>query len=130
MVTTHYMDEAEQCDRLALMHAGRLVALGTVAELKGVFAGRAVLEVRTPRYLEALESFEREPWVHEATVFGTRLHLVVDDFEEGRARALRILEESGATGQVDRAVPSLEDVFIHCIEAAGRETAAPQAAIR
>ncbi len=48
IVTTHYLDEAERCDRIALMHAGRLVALGTVAELKDVFAGRALLEVSCP----------------------------------------------------------------------------------
>ena len=48
-VTTHYLDEAEHCHRLALIHAGRLVALGTVSELKRVFAGNAVLEVMAPR---------------------------------------------------------------------------------
>ena len=55
-VTTHYLDEAEYCHRLALIHAGRLVALGTVSELKRVFAGNAVLEVTAPRVGEALET--------------------------------------------------------------------------
>src|SRR6185295_19168587 len=55
IVTTHYLDEAERCDRIALMHAGRLVALGTVPELKEVFAGRVLLEVTCPRFLEAQE---------------------------------------------------------------------------
>src|SRR5512140_1675164 len=140
MVTTHYMDEAEQCDRLALIHAGRLVAIGSVAELKEVFAGRVVLEVRAPRYLEALEQFEKEDWVLEvraprylealeefekedwvleATVFGTRLHLVVADLDVGGRRALELLERTGnSPATVARAIPSLEDVFIHYIEAA------------
>jgi len=61
-VTTHYLDEAEYCHRLALIHAGRLVALGTVSDLKRVFAGRAVLEVVAPRVGEALESVGAQAW--------------------------------------------------------------------
>jgi ABC-2 type transport system ATP-binding protein len=119
IVTTHYLDEAERCDRIALMHAGRLVALGSVAELKEVFAGRALLEVACPRILEAHERLEREDWALEASVFGTRLHVVVADAEDGRRRVRATLEEAGFSPvTVERIVPSLEDVFIHCIEAA------------
>jgi ABC-2 type transport system ATP-binding protein len=120
IVTTHYLDEAERCDRIALMHAARLVALGTVAELKEVFAGRALIEVSCPRVLEAQERLEREGWVLEASVFGTRIHLVVADAEAGTA-IRRARETLGAAGfgplAVERILPSLEDVFIHCIEA-------------
>jgi ABC-2 type transport system ATP-binding protein len=123
IVTTHYLDEAERCDRIALMDAGRLVALGSVAELKEVFAGRAVLEVAAPRYLEALERLEREDWVYEATLFGDRLHVVVahaEEGEEGRRRVLDLLEKDGnIPATAERIVPSLEDVFIHSIEAQG-----------
>ncbi len=49
LVTTHYLDEAEHCHRVALIHAGRLAALGTTAELKQVFAGRPIVEVRAPQ---------------------------------------------------------------------------------
>jgi ABC-2 type transport system ATP-binding protein len=118
IVTTHYLDEAERCDRIALMHAARLVALGTVSELKEVFAGRALIAVSCPRVLEAQERLEREAWVLEAAVFGTRIHLVVADADAGIRRARETL---GAFGfgpvAVERILPSLEDVFIHCIEA-------------
>lgn len=118
IVTTHYLDEAERCDRIALMHAGRLVALGSVAELKQVFAGRALLEVACPRYLEAAERLEAVEGVREAALFGTRVHVVVDDAERGRERLLAALERDGnLPARVERIVPSLEDVFIHCIEA-------------
>jgi drug efflux transport system ATP-binding protein len=118
IVTTHYLDEAERCDRIALMHASRLVALGSVAELKEVFAGRALLEVACPRILEAQEILEREKWVLEASVFGTRIHLVTADAEEGRKSTREVLEGAGFSPvSVERIVPSLEDVFIHCIEA-------------
>lgn len=125
VVTTHYLDEAERCDRIALMHQGRLVALGTVSDLKEVFAGRAVLEVAAPRFLDAVERLEREPWVLEASLFGDRLHVVVEDAEEGRRRITQVLEgEGNAPVTVERIVPSLEDVFIHSIEKEEAERAA------
>jgi ABC-2 type transport system ATP-binding protein len=69
----------------------------------------------------AVEALEQEPYVIEASVFGTRLHVVVADAEEGRRR---ILERLGADGNVpatvDRIVPSLEDVFIHTVEQRSR----------
>jgi len=120
LVTTHYLDEAEHCNRIGLMHDGRLVAEGSVSDLKGVFAGRAILEVVCPRYLEALEKLEAESWVLEAAVFGTRLHVVVADADEGRRLTLALLAASGnGPAAVERIVPSLEDVFIHTVE---RET--------
>src|SRR5260221_4231008 len=125
IVTTHYLDEAERCDRIALMHAARLVALGTVAELKQVFAGRALIEVSCPRVLEAQERLEREDWVLEASVFGTRIHLVVADAEAGMRRATETLGAGGFDPpEVERILPSLEDVFIHCIEAENAARAA------
>jgi ABC-2 type transport system ATP-binding protein len=118
-VTTHYLDEAEYCHRLALIHAGRLAALGTVAELKAVFAGRAVLEVAAPRANEALEALATQPWVLETSVFGTRVHVVVTDAEDGARRVRALLDGAGNVPfTVDRIPPSLEDVFIHHVEAA------------
>lgn len=131
IVTTHYLDEAERCHRIALMHAARLIALGTVSQLKEVFAGRAVLEAVCPRYLEALDLFERADWVLEAAVFGTRLHLVVRDAVEGRRRAVQALEGAGnLPATVEPIVPSLEDVFIHSIEEEDARRAAPAGGAR
>jgi len=118
-VTTHTLDEAEYCHRLALIHAGRLVALGTVSELKRVFAGNAVLEVQAPRVGEALETIGEAPWAVETSVFGTRIHVVVRDAEQGRREIERALAESGnPAASVERILPSLEDVFIHHVETA------------
>jgi ABC-2 type transport system ATP-binding protein len=117
LVTTHYLDEAERCDRIALMHAGRLVALGTVAELKAVFAGRTMLEVSCPRFLEAHERLEALDFVLEASLFGNRLHVVVADADRDARRIEALLEQDGNRPvAVERIIPSLEDVFIHCIE--------------
>ena len=124
LVTTHYLDEAEHCNRIGLMHDGRLAALGSVAQLKDVFAGRAILEVACPRYLDALVALEKEPWILEASVFGTRLHVVVADPAEGRRRILeRLARDGNGPVVVERIVPSLEDVFIHTVESESRAAA-------
>jgi ABC-2 type transport system ATP-binding protein len=118
-VTTHYLDEAEYCHRLALIHAGRLVALGTVSELKRVFAGDAVLEVIAPRVGEALETLAGQPWALETSAFGTRIHVVVRDVDEGRREVERVLVAAdNPASSIGRILPSLEDVFIHHVEAA------------
>ena len=118
-VTTHYLDEAEYCHRLALIHAGRLVALGTVSDLKRVFAGDAVLEVIAPRVGEALETLGAQPWARETSVFGTRIHVVVRDVDEGRREVERVLAAArNPASSIQRILPSLEDVFIHHVEAA------------
>jgi ABC-2 type transport system ATP-binding protein len=118
-VTTHYLDEAEYCHRLALIHAGQLVALGTVDELKRVFAGRAVLEVSAPRVNDALDALAAQAWVRETSLFGTRLHVVVDDPRAGAGRVEELLRAAGNMPfTVERILPSLEDVFIHHVEGA------------
>jgi ABC-2 type transport system ATP-binding protein len=126
-VTTHYLEEAEHCHRLALIHAGRLTALGTVDEVKAVFAGRAVLEVLVPRVVDALETLVAHPFVREVSAFGTRLHAVVDDAAEGARKVVEVLEAAGnRPARAERIVPSLEDVFIHHVQDA--EAARPSAA--
>ena len=118
IVTTHYLDEAERCDRIALMHAGRLVAYGSVAQLKEVFAGRVLLEVACARALDAQLVLEGALGVLEASVFGTRLHVVVSNETRGRQLIEDVLSQGPfAPVVIERIVPSLEDVFIHCIEA-------------
>ena len=128
LVTTHYLDDAARCDRIALLHAGRLVALGTVADLKTVFAGRTMLEVSCPRFLEAHERLEEQPYVLEASLFGNRLHVVVADPDAAVPQIQALLTADGNVPvAVERIVPSLEDVFIHCIETEDAARAARQA---
>ncbi len=114
-VTTHYMDEAERCHRVALMHAGRLLALDSVAGLKEVFAEGGVVEVECPRPAQALVVVERIPGVSDAALFGDRLHAVLSDPTLG-AEVERGLSEAGFAPVTVRAIePSLEDVFIRVI---------------
>jgi ABC-2 type transport system ATP-binding protein len=114
-VTTHYMDEAERCHRVALMHAGRLLNLDTVPNLKKIFVPGSVLEVECRDAARALDSLESHPGVIDAALFGDHLHVVVER-PELAATIQGLLEDGGFSPVTVRPVPpSLEDVFIRSI---------------
>lgn len=116
-VTTHYLDEAEYCNDIRLIHAGRLVAGGSPMEMKKTYIRNPILEVECDRAVDAMEMLQKEGWVLETSIFGTYLHVSVGDEAEGKARIRRLLEANGiAVRRMDRIVPSLEDVFIQRIE--------------
>jgi len=116
-VTTHYLDEAEYCNDIRLIHAGRIVAGGSPSELKAEVIRNPILEVASHRAVDALEVLRKEPWVLETSIFGTSLHVSVADEEEGgRLVRERLAKEGIFPERIDRIVPSLEDVFIHKLE--------------
>ncbi len=116
-VTTHYMDEAEYCDRLALIYRGKIIAEGTPTELKVQYMRRSVLEIETDRTFEALEVLGRSGI--ETALFGSLLHAVVDDVETATPEIERELGKAGIKViRVDKIMPSLEDVFVTLIESA------------
>ncbi len=115
-VTTHYMDEAEYCDRLALIYKGKIVAEGRPADLKERSMSRDVLEIEVDRALDALELLADAGI--ETAVFGTLLHATVDRGEEAGPRIEAILKSAGFTVRaIEKIAPSLEDVFVNLIEA-------------
>jgi len=123
-VTTHYLDEAEHCHRLALMHAGRIAALGSVAELKLVFQDRAVVEVRTASPMAALRALDDLPTVEKTSPFGTALHVWLKPGVRDTGPLRRRLDELGLAAESFEFVqPSLEDVFMDVV--AREEAAAP-----
>src|SRR4051812_985173 len=81
LVTTHYLDEAEHCHRIAIIHAGRLAALGSIAELKQVFAGRTILEVQSSDPVQSMRVLDAMDDVEKTSVFGTAVHALM---REGR----------------------------------------------
>ena len=118
-VTTHYMEEAEYCHRLALMNRGRLIALDTPAALRAG-AREPLLELSTPNAVAALGALDGDPAVVRAGLFGRDLHVTVAD----RDAALRAVPERLAARGVQvtglREIPaSLEDVFIALVAATG-----------
>jgi ABC-2 type transport system ATP-binding protein len=122
-VTTHYMDEAERCHRVALMHAGRLLALDSVPQLKRVFVPGTIVEVSCSRPAQAMAKLERLPGVSEVALFGNGLHVVLS--EPAVASTLNeSLTAAGCENVTIRAIsPSLEDVFIRVIARAEGEAA-------
>jgi ABC-2 type transport system ATP-binding protein len=117
LVTTHYLDEAEHCDRVAIIQAGRLAALGTVEELKNVFAGRPILEIRAPRAVEAMRALDGMPEVEKTSIFGTAVHAVLRSPDTDPAAVAASLAQQGIDVQTCAAVPpSLEDVFLDVAE--------------
>lgn len=124
-VTTHYMDEAEHCDRLAMIYAGKMIALGTPAELKEDALKGVLLEVACDPVMPALDALEQEPAVLDVAVFGATLHVVVADAERDTPAIEGRLSEAGVTVRKIEAIqPALEDVFVALIEQADEEKGA------
>jgi ABC-2 type transport system ATP-binding protein len=114
-VTTHYMDEAEYCDRLALIYRGKIIAEGPPSELKERAMRREVLEIEVDRAVDAMEFLTRAGI--ETAIFGTLLHATVDRAAEASPRITGILGNAGFTVRgTEKVVPSLEDVFVNLIE--------------
>src|SRR5687767_10186833 len=124
LVTTHYLDEAERCHRVALIHAGRLAALGTVADVKQVFAGRPIVEIRTSRPVETLDALDAMPGVEKTSLFGTAVHAVLrDDRVDVDALATALRAKGFEADAIERVAPSLEDVFLDVVDRAGENAA-------
>lgn len=119
LVTTHYLDEAERCHRVALIHAGRLAIIGTIPEVKQVFATRPILEIQADRPVEAMEVLDRMAGVEKTSLFGTAVHAVLASRAVSGDEIRNHLEAGGlsVTGMAEVA-PSLEDVFLDVVDKA------------
>ena len=119
LVTTHYLDEAEHCDRVAIIQAGTLAAFGNIQQLKSRFAGRPIVEVRAPHPVSAMRVLESMPEVEKTSIFGTSVHAVLRSGAiEPDALASRLAAAGIMDAQCARVEPSLEDVFLDIAERA------------
>jgi len=126
-VTTHYMDEAEYCDRIGLIYRGELTAIGTPEVLKTELMQEDVLEIACDRPKDAMGEIEKLPGIREVALFGKGLHVVAVDGEAAIAAIHSILGEKGyQVEHIEKIVPSLEDVFVSLIEARDRAEKAQQ----
>jgi ABC-2 type transport system ATP-binding protein len=124
LVSTHYMDEAEYCNRLALMHRGKVIALGAPAELRHQASAHSLLRLDSSQPLETMRVLEDLHGVVDVAVFGGGLHVTVDEPE---ATIERIRGKLAAAGievrRLEKILPSLEDVFVSMIEGDERRAA-------
>jgi ABC-2 type transport system ATP-binding protein len=120
LVTTHYMDEAEYCNRLVLIFQGRIVASGSPTQLKQRAMTGALLLVECEPLGLALDVLQQTPDVRDAAVFGNALHVVVPDAHAAIPRLQAALSEQGVNvTKIEPIRPSLEDVFVSLTAAQG-----------
>ncbi|HET8667950.1 MAG TPA: ABC transporter ATP-binding protein [Terriglobales bacterium] len=111
-VSTAYLDEAERCNRVGLMHKGRLLACGTPAEIKKLLKG-AVLEITTRDTRKLATLLRGELRADSVGLFGDRIHVLTRDAEKTNKEVTRIAESAAVTIDKIRAIePALEDVFV------------------
>jgi ABC-2 type transport system ATP-binding protein len=116
LVTTHYMDEAEHCDRLGFIYQGRLIAQGTPAAIKTEAFGRPVLEVETPAPQRAIDVLSAWPVVEEAIRFGSLVRVVAAERDLTETGVAEHLHDAGIDASVRRVAPTIEDVFISFVD--------------
>ena len=116
-VTTHYLDEAEQSTSIGLIHKGRLIANGTVDDLKTRYMTNPLYEIACSNPIDALEFLQQIDTVIETSIFGMNIHIITRK-EAGVPEGIReSLQSAGITvHSILPITPSLEDVFIHLIE--------------
>ncbi len=120
LVTTHYLDEAEHCHRIAIIQAGKLAALGTAGALKDAFRDRPIVEVQASQPVAAMEALDRLETVEKTSLFGTAVHAVMRTATEPERLVSRALADAGVDARsVTRVTPSLEDVFLDVVERTG-----------
>ena len=122
-VTTHYMDEAEYCDRLAMIYRGELVAIGTPDELKIRYMNADILNLECPDPFKMLQVVTGISAVREAALFGRGLHLTVADSQAAMPVIVTALQAQKADyTRLEKIRPSLEDVFVAIIDARDSQT--------
>ena len=119
-VTTHYMDEAEHCDELALIYGGRVIATGSPAALKREHMSRVLLELECSDLMRAFAALKGTPELRGVALFGSNLHLTADEETAARgAVAARLAASAITLHRLERIEPSLEDAFVSIVEASG-----------
>ena len=120
LVTTHYLDEAEHCHRIAIIQTGKLAALGTATELKQVFSSRPILEIQASQPVQAMAILDQNGNVEKTSLFGTAVHAVLKNASTDPAVLAAALEAEGIdVKSIGVVTPSLEDVFLDVVERVG-----------
>jgi ABC-2 type transport system ATP-binding protein len=125
LVSTHYMDEAEYCNRIALINAGKLVALGSPGELRGRELGGELFEISCNMLGAGLAKLRQAPGVIDAAIFGDKLHVLLRDSATAIGLPLLLSQGGIIAGSPNRISASLEDVFVQLVSRGHVEGAHP-----
>ncbi|MDD5238629.1 MAG: ABC transporter ATP-binding protein [Candidatus Omnitrophica bacterium] len=116
-VTTHYMDEAENCNRIVLIYHGTIISHGTPQEMKTSCMKNEVFEITLANSQDRLEGMSKVEGVKEAALFGATIHIVAYDSGKAIPGIKKFLEkEKAGEFTINKILPSLEDVFVSQIE--------------
>jgi ABC-2 type transport system ATP-binding protein len=112
-VSTHYMDEAEHCDWLSLIDAGKIVASGSPGDLRRTHFHARLLELDAETTFRWIDALEKAPGIEEVAMHGNKLHLTVADPDEAKKQILLVGEKLQLRVAAIREItPSLEDIFV------------------
>lgn len=117
-VTTHYLEEAEYCNNITLINAGKIIAEGNASELKTNYIKNKIYEIECERVVDALDILQKENYVDDTSIFGNNIHIIVNDEFKSEKQIKTTLTDkhSIAIKRIDKIVPTLEDVFIHLLD--------------
>ncbi len=116
-VTTHYLEEAEYCNNIILIDAGKLIAEGNPKELKSNYIKNKILEIDCSHTVNALEILAKENFVEDTSIFGNSIHIIVNDLYHNKEQIREVLNRySITTNRVEEISPTLEDVFIKLVD--------------
>lgn len=119
-VTTHHMDEAENCDLLAMIYQGAIIASGSPNDLKTKFMAGDVLKITVPEPEVWIDELSASGITKEAALFGSALHVIVQDERQATPLIAGLFSRKGIKDySIERIPASLEDVFVSLIEAHG-----------
>jgi ABC-2 type transport system ATP-binding protein len=117
LVTTHYLEEAEFCNNIIMINAGKIIAEGNPKELKSRYLKRNIIEIETDDIIKTLRILQPLYFTEDVSVFGNYVHLHVNDLFEGTTQISEVLSENSVKLiRAENIVPTLEDVFIHLLE--------------
>ena len=117
LVTTHYLEEAEFCNNIILINAGKLIAEGSSKELKTNYLKNPIFEIECDKAVELMEILEKQDFVNETSIFGNNLHVIVNEGFKNVEQLNNLFSNSGQNvKRINKIVPTLEDVFIHLLE--------------
>ncbi len=121
-VTTHYLEEAEFCNNIILINAGKLVAEGSAKELKTKYLTNDLFEIECTNVIDALEYLGNADFVDETSIFGNLLHISINQNFKDKEQIKNYLESKNIQLiKLNKITPTLEDVFIHLLENKGKK---------
>jgi len=117
-VTTHYLEEAEFCNNIILIDAGKLIAEGNSKELKTNYLKFPILEIECDRVVDAMEVLSKESFVQDTSIFGNNIHVSVNEkySTDSQIRNILTSQNNIEVKRIEKIAPTLEDVFIYLLE--------------